>query len=407
MPQHPATDRLALFAMLALFPGSFFYQLSVGLGLIPAFAGGYFGLACASIFVLLGVRYGFRTLGKLKVQPFDTAYLGFLLYFAGVAALNSLTKHDDEHLTWHLTAVIQCATVYLIFKGMTGRSKAARRFIWLAVSGMTACIFYFMENGVFSIRAISGNTENISSYQGFALYYLICSIIAIKNIQTRTLRIISYPAVTYALYVNGARSEFVALLIFIVTFEICRSNFKSLSATSAMILLLAISATLYSGAVNLPENRVTRLLNLSEDNSSLVRNQISEQGFSRILDNPLLGDYGSYEKGYYIHNILSVWLDLGLLGFIYFLMLILIPLVLIGGKITLKGKSDAEHAFIFSSLVACLVLLIFGKYFTYLMLPAVLGYYSSALQQITANPNNSVSRVKSDKLIGRDGKHPD
>lgn len=375
---HPAADRLALFSMLALFPGAFFYQVGVGTGLIPAFAGSYFGVACAALFVLLGIRYAFTTLKKLKLPRFDAAYFGFLFYFAGVAVFNAIIKENNEYLTWHLASVIQCAGVYLIFKGMTQQSKTSKRMLWLATLAMTACIFYFMENGVFSIRSISGNAANISSYQGFALYYLLCVIVAIANTSTRALRIIAYPAIAYALYVNGARSEFIALLIFMVSFEVCRSRIKMVSVISTIIITLTIAATLYSGTIDLPENRVTMLLNLSEDNSSSVRDQLSEQGISKIIDSPILGNYGDYDKGYYIHNILSVWLDLGLFGFIYYLLIIIIPLSISGINITLKGRSDAGNSFIFSAMLACFILLIFGKYFTYLMLPAILGFYSSA-----------------------------
>ncbi|MFQ6558113.1 O-antigen ligase domain-containing protein [Pseudomonas sp. Lb2C1-1] len=373
----PTTDRLALLSMLALFPGAFFYQVCVGTGLIPAFAGGYFGVACAALFILLGARYALDTLKNLKLQTFDTAYFGFLLYFAGIAIFNAILMDDSKYLAWHLASIIQSAAVYLVFKGMTRQSTASKFLLWLSVLAMTTCIFYFMEEGVFSIRSISGKTENISSYQGFALYYLLCVIVAISSTQTRILRILTYPAITYALYVNGARSEFIGLLIFIVSFEVCRSRIKMFSVISSIVLIFTLSATLYSGIINLPENRVTLLLNLSNDNSSTVRDQLSEQGFSKIMDNPILGNYGEYEKGYYIHNILSAWLDLGLFGFIYFLILILIPLSTTGMNITLKGRSDAGQAFIFSAMLSCFILLVFGKYFTYLMLPAVLGYYSS------------------------------
>lgn len=370
-------DKIALFAMLALFPGSFFYQVSVGTGLIPAFAGGYFGVTCAALFAILATRYAFRTLATFNIQIFDALYLGFIIYFATVAAFHAFVIGNSEFLAWHFGSIIQCATVYLIFKGMTQHSNTSRNILWLSVAGMTACIFYLMEGGVFSIRDIAVDKENISSYQGFALAYLLSSIIAIANTKGRAFRIMAYPVLAYALYVNGARSEFAAFLIFIVLFEVCKSNIKVLSVLAAMSAIAAVSALLYTGAINLPENRVTRLLNLSEDNSAVVRNQISEAGFSKILESPLLGSYGNYEQGYYIHNILSVWLDLGLLGFIYFFSLIFFPMLFIGVKVMTGGKSNTDNAFMFSSMFACFALLVFGKYFTYLMLPAVLGYYSA------------------------------
>lgn len=389
---NPKIDKLALFSMLALFPGSFFYQVSVGTGLIPAFAGGYFGIACAALFILLAARFALRSLKNLRIQAFDAAYLGFLAYFASVAMLNALIKNDTQYLAWHLASVVQCAAVYFIFKGMNQQSSSSKAMLWLSVLAMTAIIFYFMEDGVFSIRSISGNLANISSYQSFALYYLLTAIVAVANTKTMALRVAMYPALAFALYVNGARSEFVALLIFMVSFEVCKSRIKMFSVASSIVLLFAISATLYSGVIDLPDNRVTRLLDLSTDNSSAVRDQLSEQGLAKIMDSPLLGDYGNYEKGYYIHNILSVWMDLGLIGFIYFLTLMLIPLTRTGLNVTIKGRSDSTNAFLFSSMLACFVLMVFGKYFTYLMLPAVLGYYSSAVRRSnypTVIPNSN------------------
>ncbi|UTL79544.1 O-antigen ligase domain-containing protein [Pseudomonas putida] len=372
------TDLTALISMLFLFPGTFFYQSLVGLGYIPAFAGGYFGIASAAVFLVLAARYSYLTLKTGRVQTFDALYFGFLFYFAFIALFNAFVVGKEGYLAWHIGSVIQCAAVYMIFKGIAKGSKGIMTFSWLSITAMTIFIFAMSENGVFSVSAISGNKEAVSSYQGFALNYMLIAIIAIVNTRSRAIRLAAHPVFALALYMNGARSEFVAFLMFAILFEVCKSHFKMLSTIAAASILSIAGAMLYSGVIDIPENRVTTLLNLSENNSAQLRNKLSESGLSKIIENPILGDYGNYDKGYYIHNILSAWLDLGFFGFIYLTSLIFIPMIMIGFRVALKRNSNTQNSFMFASMFSCFILLVAGKYFTYLMVPAVLGYYAAA-----------------------------
>lgn len=370
-------DVIALVAMIFLFPGTFFYQSLVGLGYIPAFAGGYFGIASFVIFCVLAIRFFYSTLVLARLQLFDALYFGFLLYFACIVLFNAFVVGKEIYLEWHLASIIQCAAVYLIFKGIGKDSAPTRILSWLSIGAMTAFIFVMSENGVFSIAAISESKEGVSSYQGFALNYMLTALVALVSTKSRLVRIFAHPIFALALYMNGARSEFVAFVMFAVLFEVCNSSFKVMSAFVAVSVLSVVGSLLYFGVIMLPENRVTTLLNLSENNSAQVRVKLSEAGFSKIIESPVLGDYGNYDKGYYIHNILSAWLDLGFVGFLYFVLLIFIPLIFMAFKVAVKKKSDAKNAFMFASLFSCFVLLVAGKYFTYLMMPAVLGYYSA------------------------------
>lgn len=364
-------------AFIALFPGAFLYQVGVATNTIPAFAGGYFGIACLAMLLVLAGRYAKRLTTTMRMPVFDAAYFGFLGYFAAVALSFALVNGDDRLLGWHLGAVCQALCVFLLFKGLPDITPRHTRCLWLCVMIMTTCIFYFMSNGAFSLKTLSGGNPNVSTYQGFALYYLVTAMLAIAKTERRHLRLSVYPCLCVALYVNGARSELVGFLIFICMFEVLSTKQKLAWAFALFSFAAVIGLTAQSWQALLPENRVARLTTLNEDTSYQVRNNILHAGLSKISDNVLMGSYGDYEKGYYIHGILSVWQDLGLIGLLYYCGLIAVPLTTASMALIRHRGNDADQAFVISALVACLILLIFAKYFTYLLLPAVLGYHAA------------------------------
>ena len=76
---------------------------------------------------------------------------------------------------------------------------------------------------------------------------------------------------------------------------------------------------------SIPDNRILELLDLSHSTSANKRHHLTMHAVQTIKAHPFLGDYASYAPGYYSHNILSAWVDLGLFGFIYLNAILVIP----------------------------------------------------------------------------------
>ena len=84
-------------------------------------------------------------------------------------------------------------------------------------------------------------------------------------------------------------------------------------------------------AAELPENRVVDLLDIGSDTSNQARNELEQSAWESIVNNPVLGDYGGYTAyagiGGYSHNLLSAWVNLGLVGFSLYIIVILAAMI--------------------------------------------------------------------------------
>lgn len=368
-------------------PGTILYYVAITSQIIPPVTGGYFGSSTAVALIVLIPTYLLTLLRTGQTQKTDIYYFGFLLYFASVALINLAHSSESATFTWHMIAIAQCVSIFLVCKGVIRAQKLPGKLLTLSWVVTSICMMSITVGGRFSLREISPNLAEIPSYQTFALCYFLLSFVMIVGTKSVAVRTVINVIAIICLYMNGARSEFVAYILFAAIYEFLCSRTKSLPVLAATVVVMSAIAIINSGAVELPESRIISLIDLENDKSSNERNKISSQGMERIFNSPLLGDYGNYPKGEYIHNILSVWHDLGLAGLVFMVLLILSPMIRLATAIISGVRQDRLVYASLAILLSATVLLIVGKYFTYLMIPAALGFYSSsAITRRDASP---------------------
>jgi O-antigen ligase len=100
-----------------------------------------------------------------------------------------------------------------------------------------------------------------------------------------------------------------------------------------------------------------------------------------IRAHPWLGDYASYAPGFYSHNVLSAWVDLGLFGIVYLMALMVVPAAIMFGREYFAGRRNG--LFLLGFVFACvdLLLLIESHYFADMLVGATLGACSSYFYQ--------------------------
>lgn len=115
-----------------------------------------------------------------------------------------------------------------------------------------------------------------------------------------------------------------------------------------------------------PIARQSELADLSHSRSFQLRMSFLKSGWRGIMSNPIFGDYAGQirefnDPGSYIHNILSVWRQYGLLAFILYAGLSLAAAV-IPIRIVLTGKETSPH-WLLAAMVGgyCLVLVVASK----------------------------------------------
>ena len=366
-------------AFLLLFPGFFFYHTLLGLGLIHAVLGGYFAVIALLVFLPLAwiyVRQAFadqRYFGKT-----DLYFMLYLLYFAVICLVNAVAGANPAIVGTHVLALVYSIDIFIIFKGIDFDARRFRTLALCSLAAMSAIVFWFSVDGSFYLGAlgIAKDPDSVATYQGFSRSYLFTLVPLLAFTDKRRWRVVLYCLAAPTLFVNTARSEFAAALLLIPVIEFYFAKHKVTLFIFSAFLIFLVNANLDLILQQLPSNRTLELLDLSQSTSANLRHHLSEAALRTIVDNPLLGNYASYASGYYAHNILSAWVDLGLFGIVYLLALLFIPAI----QLILRGYFNKEKSdqFIFAfALLSITVLLLFGShYFTDMLIGATLGAYA-------------------------------
>lgn len=377
---YPAAGRQALarLGFLLLFPGFFLYQTLLGLGLISAFLGGYFSVVAIALLpplLLLSGRELVRE--RFTVCRSDLVIALFLVYFAAQVAINAWAGADSTITATHSLSILYMVNVYLIYKGAGMDSGRWHMVNLLALLLMSAIIFFFSVDGSFYLSDLgaSRNPESMATYQGFARSYLLTLAAVVLFLRRAVLRLPLYALAAAALYLNASRSELVAMLLLVPITELHYARNKLASAILIAVTLAAVASQGGQLLDILPDSRVLELADLANSSSSNVRHELSAQALHTIAAHPWLGDYGSYPPGDYAHNMLSAWVDLGVAGFCYLLLMLSLPLLRLL-KASLSARQTPDHLYALALLCMTGLLLATAKTFDDMMIGAALGAYA-------------------------------
>jgi hypothetical protein len=372
--------RAALLAFFSLFPGFFFYHTSVSLGLLRPFLGGYFTIISTLLFFPLIFSYCIGVKRRqYRISTTDLCFITFLFYFLLIVAVNTIYGADTVTAQTHLLSILYLVNIYLIFQHINFSNWNTFAMALASLSVMSAIIFLFSKGGSFQPGQIgtAQSPESVVTYQGFARSYVLTFVAVISYTKGTLARTALYITATAALFLNGSRSELVAVLVLIPIVEIYRAR-NGLHVLCIVLLVLGLGATDIQSLIDgLPDNRVWELFDLSHSESATSRYNLTQNALGTIAEHPLLGDYASYPPGSYSHNILSAWVDLGAFGILYLLCMLMQAAV----SLFVKGwrvKSHSGH-FLLAWILICmsLLLLITSKAFDDMFTGAAMGAYAN------------------------------
>ena len=318
-PRH--ANRLVQFAFLLLFPGFFFYQTLLGLGLIRAYLGGYFSIVALVLAVPLAYLY-FRALKRHQnfVTKFDLVHVLFIVYVLLVLVINFAAGANAIIVQRYVQAVIFCIEMYIIFRLIDFNDKTFVVLATLCLVLMSGITIHFSIDGFFYLQALNDAKDpaSLATYQGFARSYIYTFLIVIAVTKFVGARLFLYALAITTLFLNGARTEFSAVLVLIPILEFYHTRHKLYLALPIVFLIIQFAANVGAIAKLLPDNRILQLLDLSHSSSAVARDHLTSNAWRTIAHNPFFGDFASYSDGHYAHNMLAAWVDFGLVGFLAF-----------------------------------------------------------------------------------------
>jgi hypothetical protein len=366
-------------AFFLLFPGFFYYHTLLGTGTTGAFLGGYFSpISLLYMLPLALVYYRRMRRDPCRLSSIDLHYALFNAYFVAVVVVNAAAGATPAIVAHHLAGILFMVNTYFLFVLIDFEHRQFRLMALASLAAMSAIVFTFSVNGVFFLGAlgIAKDADSLATYQGFSRSYLMTILPVLAYSRSLPLRLILYASGAATLFVNTARSEFAGLLFAIPIIEFYYSRHKLVFVGVAVLAALLVTAHMDEIVASLPDNRVLELLDLSQSTSANKRHHLTLYAKQTIAAHPLLGDYASYTLGYYSHNVLSAWVDLGLFGFVYLLAITAVPAVPMFFKEYFAGLRRPEFIHGFALACVTVLLLISSHYFTDMLIGATLGAYS-------------------------------
>ena len=370
----------ARLAFLLLFPGFFFYQTLIGMGVMGAFLGGYFSVVSIALFPPLAYMYYLGIKARVgRVASTDLHFGFFLFYFFVIVAINAAFGANPMIVKTHLLSILYFINIYLIFKhgDFSERKTIAATLVSLLL--MSATIFFFSRDGSFQPGQFGDPTspDSVATYQGLARSYVLTFVTVVCFTRVMAARLVLYAIAVPALFLNGARSELVAALFLFPTIELYRAK-HWLPFLYLVLLVLALASIGPKLMANhFPESRVWELFDLSRSSSATARHELTEHALHTIAENPVLGAYASYPPGGYSHNILSAWVDLGLFGFVYMLLMLVGTAIALCSRGWLIRPRSGQFLLAWSLICISLLLLVTAKTFDDMFFGAAMGAYAN------------------------------
>ena len=374
--------RLTSACFYLLLPGFFIYHVMVGQQLFPALLGGYSTAMAVILLLPLSLAYALHLLQLPNHRlSLDIIYMSFIVYYAVLLLVVSAVSPRGAAALEQIGIVFQFLALFMVARLAPLGEHRFQRWLLIFLVIMTATIAFNADEGTFIIVALELQElgTNLANYQAYAFVYSVVALYVLAPIRQRWKRLLIYAVCIPALFVNGARTEFIGMILLVLLLEFMESKHKLMTLLVTCLLAAIGVAALPFLAEAYPESRTVFLfLDYSDDISAMERSGMLRDGWRSIMENPFLGSFGSYAPGAHIHNGLSAWVDLGLLGFVVYAGLIAVPML----DLSLLRRPDLRspsYRLAFSMLFLSALFAVMAKHFTHQLLPLALGIYSRYL----------------------------
>jgi hypothetical protein len=124
---------------------------------------------------------------------------------------------------------------------------------------------------------------------------------------------------------------------------------------------------------------VDLLVNTTQSGGVVSRITLTDNALQLLAGKPFFGAFGEYEPGSYAHNIISVWVDLGLPGFMLYSLLLFIPSASVLYLLKIRKIKTGILSTIAFMCCVSIILLLFAKSHLYLFPVACFGLFSNYL----------------------------
>lgn len=292
----------------------------------------------------------------------------------GLQALRHLGSADETIISTHLSALAQMVALYVL------AAAAPLHHRWFSSLCATSAILAALSVLIFGSNLTSDPVwRDAVSYQANGLALLTLGLLALAS-EHSTLRISSLALICAACYANGARSEFVAILLIGGAYFVLYHRESGRLRRLAFLIAATVAAVpaSISFLTQRSESRIANIVEIESDVSFIARQGALTDAIATLEQHPFAGAYASYEPGLYAHNLLSAWVDLGLIG----------PMILLATIASLawclRGRSGMVARSAALATAAAALLMLTTKVHYYPLLAFAVGLQVSARYNLTS-----------------------
>lgn len=332
--QSDIRENFANVSLVILFPSIFFYQTALGTGVIGPVLGSGWAFSVALLFPCLFALYLVKVVNQRdNIFFLEYIFLAFLCLTSVVTLIHFVfpfpAQHNSYLLYWNMAGVISNITCFIAFR-LANIERRSFRLSMMLCAFFIFLIFLELLNGHFYFEYLRG--PYVMSYQGFARCAFIVLLFVVFSITNRGTACLLFILFSFVLLGIQSRTEFILFVCVVpaIVFFKNENRIKLNMILTAIFLSFcgAIAYFLFYDFISdflsyFSHVRVLNFLRFLGDESLLLRLLQTKDAIVSIWNNPIFGDYGSYllrtnEAGNYSHNFLSVWVNLGLAGFILY-----------------------------------------------------------------------------------------
>ena len=327
--------------VLITIPFNFFYNYMKVKGFFPAIPGvGYpvfghiFSLIIFAFFV-----FNFSFFKKFRI-PFYI-FLFFSFYIFLFALLNLIYFNyagDFSAFNESFVFLMYYISFMVVFSFYYKIDSRIFKILFLLMFFIASIEIDFSKIIPFSFDNIAGTTDGHINYQLVSFFMLATWFMFFFKENNLVFRIFFMISMAFLLLFSGGRSELVGffisglatLLAYIIFSDGNKYNKYSLIFLGSFLLFYIIMYIVSQYSILFESSRHSQILDFESSSSWQEREYLYKMNVQKIIDSPLLGNYGSHKElgeGAYIHNALSAWQQFGVFGFLLYIILILTPVL--------------------------------------------------------------------------------
>jgi hypothetical protein len=367
----PKSRSLLVLTVFALYTAGFYvYSLLVFHGMTP-FLRGYIVWAAAIAIPFLAVRYIKIVLNPGSHRGIDALMWLFLAYVLVWMLLINADKLHPVEFNDYVGVVVTWTMLFMLGRVLPVDVRGLKLVALMVFGLMLALTLAFTEDGAF-VPAQSADT--FATYQAYAFMLVLVTFVLLYEVDRELVfSVIAIVAIT-SFAILGSRSEIVAMMFAAIIIL----NLRRISVAGVALQIITASVLYFAYLVlaSTDSSRVPDIAETGADSALSSRAALSAEALATILASPYAGNFGSYEEGGYAHNILSIWVDFGIVGFALYVLLMLwsILAVLFGASTPLRDRQNVVAIGIWAF---CALLLATTKAWHYFVVPFVIGLLAS------------------------------